>query len=279
MPKIIRIISTPYLVLPLLKRLYKKKIILSYHYGYAEKNIRDFGGFKGFISDVSERLSISSADVILATTEELKSYLKTRYNRDSLIIPNFVNGDMFYPSYEKDKNIIYAGRLIWSKGVDYLLEAFSIVERQFPDFTLEIAGGKDEEIKNYKDKAEKIGIKNVIFLGRVEHKRLAERMRKAMILVLPTITVEGMPKVLIEGMRSGCVCIATDVPGNRGLIENMENGLLVKPRSVEKLAEAIIEVITNQELRHRLMEKGINYSEEFLIEKIIKREVEVIDSV
>lgn len=272
----LRVISTTYFILPLVRIFFKKHIILSFHYAYAETSKRDFGRFRGLLGSILEQLSVAGSKTIIATTEELREYLLRKYNRAAIVIPNFVDTDVFSPSSEKNNYILYAGRLIQSKGVNYLLEAFLEINKHFPDFKLKIAGGNEIEVKSYKEEVKDLGIKGVEFLGSVEHDEIARLMKSAMAVVLPTVTREGQPKVLLEAMACGTVCIATDVPGSRDLITDDVDGLLVPPEDPDSLAKAIMSVISNEELRERLIRNGLKTSRRFSIHKVIKDEVEVI---
>ena len=271
-----RVISTTYFILPLVRIFFKKHIILSFHYAYAETSKKDFGRFRGFLGSILERLSVAGAKTIIATTEELREYLIKKYNRDAIVVPNFVDTDVFSPSSEKNNYILYAGRLIQSKGVDYLLRAFLKINESFPDFKLKIAGGNEIEVGLYREEVKDLGIKGVEFLGSVEHDEIAKLMKRAMAVVLPTITREGLPKVLLEAMTCGTVCIATDVSGSRDLLTEGVDGLLVPPEDPDGLAKAIMSVISNEELRERLIRNGLETSRRFSIHKVIKDEVEVI---
>ena len=61
----------------------------------------------------------------------------------------------------------------------------------------------------------------------------------AAIVVLPSYGGEGLPKVLMEASASGCAVVTTDVPGCRDAIKNGLTGLLVPPRNVKCLSDAI----------------------------------------
>jgi glycosyltransferase involved in cell wall biosynthesis len=274
MSKVIRVISVSYFVLPLLKLL-NKKIILSYHYDYRTTTKKDFGGIKGVTAGLREYLSIKSADLVIVTTEELKRKLKNIYHKDSVVIPNFVDISRFKPM-QKENYILYAGRIYWHKGIDYLLEAFAEVEKSF-DIRLKLAGIGD--IDFYKDKVKKLGIRNVEFLGSVDNSKMPDLMGKAKIFVLPTVTREGHPKALIEAMACGCACIATDVPGNNELIQNGKNGLLVMPKDKESLLKALVKVLSNESLRVTLSENARKTAEKFSVENTLYKEIELIKKI
>lgn len=272
MSEILKIVSVSYFILPLIKA-FKKKIILSHKYSYGTKTKMDFGGIKRLTSSMREYLSIKSADVVIVTTDELQKKVKEIYKKDSIIIPNFVDESKFFPS-EKKKYILYAGRIYWHKGIDYLIEAFSKIEKGYPDYKLKLAGIGD--LENYKKKVHKSGIRNIEFLETVDNSKMPDLMGRAKIFVLPTVTCEGHPKALIEAMASGCACIATDVPGNRDLIRNEENGLLVKSKDGRSLIGAITKILSDEDLRIKLGENARKTAEKFSIENTLQKEMELL---
>jgi len=272
MSKIVRIISVSYLSLPLIKA-FKKEIVLSFHYDYETTTKKDFGGIKGFTSGVRQYLSIKSAAIIIVTTEELKKKTKELYRKDSIVVPNFVDITKFLPSMVRENYLLYVGRIYWHKGIDYLLEAFVQVEKRFP-LIKKLAGLGD--IECYREKAKKLGIKNIKFLGRVDYSKLPELMKKAKIFILPTVTIEGHPKALIEAMASGCACIATDVPGNIGLIQDGANGLLVNPKDSNALEKAIIRILMDEELRMKLGKNARMTAERFSILNTLHKEIKLL---
>lgn len=271
MTKTLRIIGASFFILPLMK-IFNKKIILSYHYDYETTTRRDFGGIKGFTAGLREYLSIKSADVLIATTEELQKKIKYVYQKDSIIIPNLVDTTKFKP-LEKENYILYAGRILWHKGIDYLLEAFMEVEKQF-DIKLKIAGLGD--IDSYKKKAENLKIKNIEFLGGIDNDDMPKLMGKAKIFVLPTVTREGHPKALIEAMACGCACIATDVPGNREVIKNGVNGILIQSKDTNSLKNAILKILNDDEFRTYLSNNAAKTAQKFSLENTLYREIELI---
>ncbi len=271
MNKVLRVISASYFILPILK-IFNKKIVLSYHYDYKTTTKKDFGGLKGTTAGLREYLSIKSADIVIVTTEELQNKVKKVYKRDSIVISNFVDTSKFKP-LKKENYILYAGRIFWHKGIDYLLEAFVEIEKNF-DIKLKLAGLGDVEF--YKEKAKKLGIKNIEFLGVVDNDKMPELMGKAKIFVLPTLHREGHPKALIEAMACGCACVATAVEGNKGLIIDKLNGLLVPSKNVGRLKEAIIRIVENKDLFKNLAENAIKTAKKFSLENTLHKEIELL---
>jgi glycosyltransferase involved in cell wall biosynthesis len=177
---------------------------------------------------------------------------------------------------QKEDYILYAGRIYWHKGIEYLLEAFAEAEKNF-DVRLKLAGIGDIEF--YKDKVKKLGIKNVEFLDSVDNSKMPDLMGKAKIFVLPTVTREGHPKALIEAMACGCACIATDVPGNSELIQDGENGLLVRPKDKKSLLDAFVKILNDENLRLKLSENARKTAEKFSVENTLYKEIELIKKI
>jgi len=272
MSKVIRIIGVSYFLIPLIKIL-NKKIVLSFHYDYQKKTKSDFSGIKAMSAGMRQYLSIKSADLIISATEELKRKVKVSYDRESIVIPNFVDNTKFFPLEQKENYILYAGRIYWHKGIEYLLNSFANVEKKY-NIQMKIAGLGD--IEYYREKALKLGIKKIEFLGGIDNLEMPKVMGKAKIFVLPTLTLEGHPKALIEAMASGCACIATAVPGNKNLIDDGKNGLLVKPRDVNSLTEAITKVLNNEGLRVELGKNARLKATRFSVENTLKKEIYIL---
>lgn len=98
---------------------------------------------------------------------------------------------------------------------------------------------------------------------------------QAHIVVLPSYR-EGFPKVLIEASACGRAIITTDVPGCRDAIEHGITGLLVPPRDVDTLAEAMKTLILNQNLRRQMGSAGRKRAERlFPVEKIVDSHLQI----
>ena len=272
MTKVIRIVSASYFTLPFLK-LFGKKIILSYSYDYATTTKKDFGGFKGITSGFREWLSIKSAKIIICTTQELSNKIKIKYGKGSVIIPNFVNTNNFAPA-KKNNTILYAGRIYWHKGIDYLIEAFKKVETIFPELKLQLAG--TGEIDNYVEKAKNLKIKNIEFLGKIDNDKINSIMGSAKIFILPSLHREGQPKALIEAMACGCACIATNVDGNKDLIINRETGLLVNPKDKNDIVKAITEICNDSFLYEKISTNAKLKAKFFSIGNTLGKEIELL---
>lgn len=210
-----------------------------------------------FISYPVELKHIESSDIITTVSESVAQELKEYgLNPDKIsVISNGVDEKIFYPSKKESendkKNIMYAGRIDREKGLFDLVESAKIICNQKADVSFIIAGdGRD--LNKLKRKIKKIGLQNrFTFLGQVEKDQMIKLYQNATLFILPSYR-EGLPTVLLEAMSSGLPIIATDVRGNRDLISNGENGLLVPPKNPIKMAETIITLLEDEKLIERL---------------------------
>ncbi|MCX7730890.1 MAG: glycosyltransferase, partial [Candidatus Caldatribacterium sp.] len=106
-------------------------------------------------------------------------------------------------------------------------------------------------------------------------------MKRASLFVLSS-QWEGLPTVLVEAMACGCPVVSTDCPsGPAEILEHGKYGLLVPPKNPEKLAEAILRVLKDENLTEELKKKGQKRAQDFTVEKAeeenVKEEEECIE--
>lgn len=192
----------------------------------------------------------------ITVSESGKKELKVR---KVSIVPNGVD-ELFFQSSEKSPNpvVIYLGRWKKYKRLDLLLEAFKIVKKRVEDAELWLAGRGDWKPKS---------IEGLKVFGFVDERKKKELLSKAWVFVTPS-EKEGWCITVIEANACGTPAIAYDVPGLRDSIVDGETGFLVKEDGdIEKLAEAIIRVLTDNKLRRRLSENAIKWARRFSWDK------------
>jgi glycosyltransferase involved in cell wall biosynthesis len=153
--------------------------------------------------------------------------------------------------------IIAVGRLVYKKGLTFLLEALPRILTDHPNALLVIGGYGDlrEELER---RAQAIGIAaNVRFPGQLTRERTARYISAADVFVVPSIrdqsgNVDGLPNVLLEGMGAARPIVASDLAGIPEVITNGEHGLLVPERDAEALAAAITRLLDDRVLAQRL---------------------------
>ena len=209
---------------------------------------------------------------VFQTEEEMLWYGYSVYHCHPIVIPNAINESFIRPRYngEKRKTIASAGRLNAQKNYPLLVRAFSMIANEYPDLTLTIYGDGEERTKIEK-LSESLGIKERVFLpGNIEN--IAEEMEKNLMFVLSS-DYEGMPNALMEAMALGLPCISTDCPcgGPRFLIKQQVNGILVPINDRKAMAEAIREILSDDNKANILSEAAREVTKTLSPEKIYGR--------
>ncbi len=154
---------------------------------------------------------------------------------------------------EEEKTVIAVGRLTKIKGYDMLLKSWKPVEKKHRDWKLQILGNGEEE-ENLKAEAERLGLKNVDFTGRVED--VTPYLRKAAIFVL-TSRNEGFVMALLEAGAYSLPAVAfTCKAGVKEAIEDGVNGCYVKPNDIKSFARKLDYLISDNEKRAEMGKKA-----------------------
>ena len=109
-------------------------------------------------------------------------------------------------------------------------------------------------------------IPNVHFLG--FRKDVPQILQATDIFVLPS-TREGLPRSVMEAMAAGKPVVATDVRGSRDLVEHGTTGLLVELGDVEGLAQALLQLIRDSELRKKMGQAGRAKIQDYSLERVL----------
>lgn len=181
--------------------------------------------------------------------EELIKWLPAIESRIK-IIPNAIPVGNSRPSERKDIDILFVGRLITDKGVDFLLKALAKIEGNYNTWIV----GDGPERKNLEALASGLGIKSrVNFAGM--RSDIKDLMNRAKIFVLPSRR-EGISLALLEAMSSGLPAVASAIGGNKEVITHGEDGLLITPEDIMQLSFSIRGLLEDDGLRQRLSIKA-----------------------
>jgi glycosyltransferase involved in cell wall biosynthesis len=164
------------------------------------------------------------------------------------------------------------GRLLREKGVREYVEAAALVRRKLPGVRFLLAGDADAGNPSSIDAntiAEWQGRGDVRFLG--HRSDIRDLIQAADLAVLPSYR-EGAPRSLIEAAACGLPIVATDVPGCREVVSHKINGLLVPPFNSRLLAEAIVELLNDRELRVAMGKRSRTVACELFSEDRVIRE-------
>lgn len=192
--------------------------------------------YKNWIGKWILKCARNAYKIVMISETEKKWFLKNVCELDNIVV--IKNGVI--DEYEKYKHVkankkkfCFVGRVVKEKGIDELMEAFSAVREQCKGVELIVCGeGK------YEGKVPE----GVTMLGRVDN--VLPELAKCATFILPSYK-EGMSLALLEAMMMGKTIIASDIKGNREMISDKKEGLLVEAKSARALEEAIKDVVDN----------------------------------
>jgi len=204
--------------------------------------------------------------VIIANESRLRPWMICQVDRNEL---------------HKPLRILYVGRLVPEKGVQFLLEAIALVLKEIPCELWIVGSGLYESF--LKNKAKEIGIISCIrwFSWVPWGEELFQIMRKADVLVMPSL-IEGLGMVHFEAMSQSLPVIATQVDGIPEIVKDGISGLLVEPGDSKAIAESIMRIARDSELRKRLVNEGLKVAKENTLEnqtgKVVTAILKLIES-
>lgn len=198
-----------------------------------------------------------------------------------LIRGSGVNFDEFAPSPEPPGSpvVLFASRMLWSKGVGEFVEAARVLKAERPDARFLLAGAPDsanpesvpeERLRAWHEEGvvERLG-------SRADMPRL---LAGCHLFVLPTAYGEGVPKALIEAAASGRPIVTSDAPGCREIVRHGRNGLLVPPRDRAALVAAIRALLDDPAARAAMGRAGREIAlDGFGEDEVVRRTLAVYD--
>jgi glycogen(starch) synthase len=156
----------------------------------------------------------------------------------------YVKGEQPRPRHDgPPMKLLYAGRLAADKGIDTAIKA--LAKLVFDDgrvgVRISLAGSGSSEYESYlRELVAQLGLGDyVTFLGWIEPEEMPELLRQFDVLLLPSVWPEPFARVVLEGMITGLVVVATQTGGTVEILRDGENGLLFAPGDVEDLAQEI----------------------------------------
>lgn len=210
----------------------------------------------GLQYSLSRRYFIANVRHILSISPYIRHYYEplvkaTFYDIDNPISDSFFELDM---NFGLPDQILFVGLLRARKRPDLALEAFSLASRKMPKLNLRFAGAitnpairtKLDEIITGNDLDG-----NVEFLEHLSETQLLEAYQEMSILLL-TSELETSPMVVEQAMAAGKPVVATAVGGVPYLIEDGRTGILVDPNEPEQIAQALVTLVQNPDLREQM---------------------------
>ncbi len=204
------------------------------------------------------RLVWHSAAAVVANSAGLRNLaLKFNPSTPIEIIPNGVDLDAYTPQDVVQAGdavrILFAGRVVYQKGLDILLQALAGI-KDLP-WHLTIAGDGPQRTVLTELAAQNGLTSRVTFVGWLDKQALREEYKKAQVFAFPS-RHEGMPNAVLEAMGCALPVVATRIAGNEELVIDGETGFLVEVENISALQAALRRLLIEQDLRTRLGAAG-----------------------
>ena len=243
-----------------------KIVTILHHFDHydSQKDRQKSRYFQRALAQIREQLHFYWTDIIVTNSEFNRKEVRSLGidKKEILVLPPALERENLQDATELEESkvgisILCVGHCIPRKGIIYLIEAFSQLERQ--GIKLHIVGNLNKH-KKYRQKAvsliDQLDLQNdVILHSRLSQTELNQLYSSADIFVLPSLK-EGFGIVLLEAMYFSLPVVTTNISAMPELVKDGENGLLVSPGSSQHLAQALSRLVSDLELRENMGKKG-----------------------
>lgn len=169
----------------------------------------------------------------------------------------------------KEKRVIAVGRYVYQKGFDMLLQAWSKIEKLYPDWQLVVYGDGDRT--EYEKQMEAQGIDNKRCRLNGPTSNIQQEYINSSVFVFSS-RFEGFGMVLVEAMACGLPVISFACPcGPKDIVKDEEDGLLVENGNTDALAAALVRLMGDERLRQQMAAKARENVQRFSIENIAEQ--------
>lgn len=213
-------------------------------------------------------------DRIIVLNEDEKKYVPSN---KVAVIPNPVESTSCKAELSK-KQVIAAGRISPVKGFGDLIEAWALIQPDFPDWQLHFYG------QDYLDTQAKLQNQinalalqqTVLFKGNVDD--LPKTMTDYSIYAMTSET-ECFPMVLLEALSAGLPIVTYDSPnGPRNIVTHEQDAFLVPYKNIPIFAQQLAALMKNENLRHQMGENGQENVQRFSLDKVMQQWNDLFDS-
>ena len=268
-----------------LKRLLKEGMydVLNAHYASGYGTLAGLSGFHPYVlsvwgSDVYDfpyesaikrhllQSNLKKADLLLSTSHCMARQTEQfAPDREIIVTPFGVDIDAFSPGLKTEGPLTvgFVKGVSEKYGIRYLIEAFAEVVRRLPETDIRLfVYGDGDQMADMQELVRRQGLTDrVTFFGRIPHEAVPDALRTMDIFCVPS-TLESFGVAAVEAMACGIPCVTSDAAGLSEVMADGETGYIVPRKDPEALAEKIILLAGNPELRQRLGRQGRRRVEE-----------------
>jgi phosphatidylinositol alpha-mannosyltransferase len=204
----------------------------------------------------------------IAVSEPARLFISRFFPAEYRIIPNGIDFKRFstpLPPIDKLRdgklNILFVGRAEKRKGLNFLLEAYPLIKREVPQARLVIAG--PETRQKFEPMATKMALEDVVFTDYIPNDDLPAYYQTCDVFCSPATGGESFGIILLEAMAASRAIVASDIDGYASLMGNGEEGLMVPPKDVTALADAIVKLLKDERKRREMGARGLEKAEHY----------------
>ena len=252
-----------------IKESYNIPLISTIHATESGRNSGIHDETQRYINDSEWMLTYESSEVIVNSNymkNEVQRLFGLPYDKIN-VIPNGVNLQLFSNvnidydfrrqyAMDNEKIILYVGRLVYEKGIQYLIAAMPKVLDRYHDSKLIICG-RGGMIDELREQVKYLGIENkVYFAGYCDSKKMQKMYKCADVAVFPS-TYEPFGIVAIESMLSGTPTIVSDVGGLNEIIEHGVTGMKSYAGNANSIADSVLSLLFDPKLCANISQNAI----------------------
>jgi glycosyltransferase involved in cell wall biosynthesis len=228
--------------------------------GYSER----FVGLYKWITPTILKIWKNASFVIANSMGLRELALKSKAEKEIGVVYNGIDVEEFVPDTTKQNKdfftIICVSRVTPRKGVRFLIQAFKILSARYSQVRLLIVGDGNEK-KSLEDLVRALELNDKVeFAGAIAHENVLGFYQRANVFVLPSLN-EGMSNVMLEALACGLPIVATDTGGTKELLTDNVNGLVVRMKDADDLADKIEKLILDSELEKTMSQESRKLAE------------------
>jgi len=224
-----------------------------------------------------EKKEIKRVPNFIAVSKNIERELYRRGAQNIQVIPNGISQSWFnIPNAEINGRILFVGRIIPIKAIETVLQALKQVKHSIPNAHLNIVGPILD--RDYKKKLDVLILKldmidSVKFTGSKSGADIEKEYAECSVFVLPSKN-ESFGIVILEAMATGKPIVATNVGGISEILTDEREGYLVEYGNVKQMAEKIIKLLSEKNLRKSMGDSGREHAKKFTWQTIAKQTVD-----
>lgn len=255
-------------ILPMINDGSKK--VLEIHFSRFKRQQYGRKGIWKIADDIRSRNDlkvVSKFDRFVVLTEEDKGYWGELDNIQ--VIPNARSFVLDKPAELNEKRVIAVGRYCYQKALNRLIEAWSIVCKSVDDWKLHLVGdGEDREALQHQ--IDELRLTDKVVLGGAETDMKSVYGGASMLAL--SSRYEGLPMALLEAQAAGLPIVSFECKcGPKDVITEGVDGYLVEEGNVAALADRMLRLMKDEDLRKRMGQEAYKNSERFSEESIMAR--------